>query len=160
MKRTYVPATLAALLALGALGGCADRRAEGPVFSTASHDDLVVTVRADRRTAAIGDTVALTIVAENPRFRDLLIESDTADPVLVTVWRYDAVAGWKRAMAFPPAPLRRYTAWVLEGRAGRTFTVELPIEPGWPVLETLKITAELAGRPDVRPHVFLTVVPR
>ncbi|MFW6154576.1 MAG: hypothetical protein ACOC95_05110 [Planctomycetota bacterium] len=159
MRTSNIPATPALLLAVTILTGCPNRTAEGPAFSTVARDDLVVTLRADRRTARVGDTLALTIEATNPRRGDLLIESSTANPVVVTVWRYDAVAAWKRAMVFPPAPLRQYTAWVLEGKDTRTVTISLPIEPGWPLLETLKVTAELSGRPDVRPHVFLTVEP-
>ena len=160
MTTRYIPLAMAALVAVTILGGCPSRTDDAPPFSTVTRDDLAVTLRADRRSAAIGDTVELTITAENPRRRDLLIESDTSDPIRVTVWRYDAVAGWKRARVFPPASLRRYTTWVLQGRDTRTFTVSLPIEPGWPLLETLKVTAELAGRPDVRPHVFLTIEPK
>ncbi len=160
MKTRTIPTRPAILAAVLLLGGCADRGGEGPFFSTAARDDLAVTLSADRRTAEVGDTVELTITARNTSYGDLLIESDTANPVRIEVWRYDAVAGWKRTMTFPPAPLRRYTAWVLEAKQTRTFTTALPIEPGWPLLETLKITAELTGRPDVRPHVFLTVLPK
>ena len=131
-----------------------------PGQATVTREGLQAELFVDRRSATVGDVIHLTFTARNVQREASRIESATANPLIVTLWRYDAAKDWIRLEEFPAAPLRQHQSWLLDGGDDRTFSVELPIGPHWPALETLKLSAELNGRPDVRPHVFLYVHPK
>jgi hypothetical protein len=138
------------------LGG--DPTAAGP--ATVTRESLQVSISADRYTVKVGEQVHVTVTARNLSRTPIQIESATAAPVIVTLWRYDRAKGWVRVRQFPTAPLRRHSRWELGKKEQRTFRIDLPVEPDWPSLTTLKLSAELNGRPDARPHVFVYVQPK
>ena len=151
------------LLALLAAGGCVNQtgpRREQVQFSVVRRDKLEVSVTADPRIATVGETIRVTVAARNRGRKPIRIESATAAPVIATLWRYDAAKGWIRVKEFPTAPQRQRSSWVLPHGEAEPLRIELPVEPDWPVLETLKLSAEVNGRPDARPHVFIYVKPQ
>jgi len=161
MKLPAVAVLLCCVL-LG-LGGCvaAGRTdAEPSRHATVTRDSLEVNVAADRRVAKPGETIRLTVTARNLGRKPIRIDSPTFNPILVVLWRYDTAKGWLRVKEFPTAPLRKYTRWELTSRGQRTFELDLPVKLDWPVLTTLKLSAELSGRPDARPHVFMYIQPK
>ena len=149
---------LTALLAAGCVDQ-AGRPGDEPPPDVVRRDQLEVSVTADPRGASIGETINVTVAARNRGYKPIRIESDTAAPVIATLWRYDRAKGWVRVKEFPTAARRRHTSWVLRSGKTEPFHLELPVDPDWPVLETLKLSAELNGRPDARPHVFIYVKP-
>ena len=149
----------AALMALGA--GCQmQSKAPRTLTGEAASGNLHLTLRTDRRVAHVGDTLTLTVEAKNTGWTGMTIEAATAAPVIATVWRYDSVKGWVRYKDFPPVSYRTRQKWDLGLGQRRDFTMKLAVGADWPVLETLKITAELNGRPDARPHVLLNIQPK
>jgi len=154
--------TVLCLTALLAAGGCVDQGGRGgdeAPPNVVRRDKLEVSVTADPRVAAIGETIRVTVAARNHGYKPIPIESETAAPVIATLWRYDAAKGWIRVKEFPTAARRQHASWVLRSRKAEPFHLDLPVDPDWPVLETLKLSAELNGRPDARPHVFIYVKP-
>ncbi|NQU76345.1 MAG: hypothetical protein HQ546_08555 [Planctomycetes bacterium] len=122
--------------------------------------DLSTTVMVDRRIARIGDKLDISLMAENTSSDPIPVEADTTAPMLVTVWRYNMANGWQRAKVYPEVSITQRSAWVLQRHEKRKFFMTVPVEPDWPTLELLRITAELNGRPDVRPFVLIEISPQ
>ena len=121
---------------------------------------LSASITTDRRTAAVSESVRVTLTVRNTSREPIPIEAASTAPMFVSVWRYVAAEGWLRVKEYPEAVIARRRAWVLEGREEKTFSMTVPVEPDWPTRQLIKLTAELNGRTDARPYILLEISPK
>ncbi len=158
--RTFLAFPILAIVAT-LVAGCSQPVPVGPVpGSETAGGHLSATLRTSTIAATVGDEIALTLTVANTGDEPLQIEATTAAPMIVTVWRHDRVVGWRRLREYPGVSVRIRNSWQLEPGEPKTLTMTVPVETDWPVLETLKISAELNGRTDTRPFVLVEIVPK
>ena len=129
------------------------------IVSQAVKDGLGVELRVPRRSLVRGETVPITVTARNLGKKEMVIPATSGALVYVILWRKTAV-GWERVKRYPETAVPVASTWRLAPGAAQPFPLNLPIAPDWPVGEPLRLTAELNGRPEVKPggiiQVYLT----
>ena len=75
------------------------------------------------------------------------------------MWR-PAGQSWDRFKRLPETAGARLVTWRLEPGEVKTFKLLVVITPDWPTAETMRLTAQLNGRTDLRAEVVLRVQPR
>jgi len=147
------------LILLTTVGGCLWRekpaRIEG-VAVQAVDEGLVLKMSVPRRNYVRGQSVPVTLVAENTTKQDMTIASDSGALVRVSLWRQSQL-GWQHAKTFPTTAVMIPTKWILPAGKARTFTMDLPVTPDWPTAEYLRLRGHLNGRPALAPEVLIQV---
>ena len=145
------------LTALVTVGGCLGlgkpAQIEG-VAVQAVDDGLVLKMSVPQRNYARGQSVPVTLVAENTTSADISIRADSGALVSVSLWR-QGEAGWQHVKTFPSAAVMIPTTWILPAGKARTFTMDLPVTPDWPLAEYLRLEGRLNGRPCAAPAVMI-----
>jgi hypothetical protein len=118
-----------------------------------------VSISLPKRQWKIGDTIPVEVVAVNTTGSPIDIASPTGAPVLVRVARPSRMS-FEQVRVYPAGATSNILNWTLPARGSRTFTLMVPVEPDWPVAESLYISAELNGYPQYSPSVAITVEPR
>ena len=139
------------------LSGCA----QGPAmkFHPGAKDGLALTLSVSQATPRIGEKVEAVVMAANTSGKPIEISADTTAPVYLDVWR-PAGQSWDRFKRLPETAGARLVAWRLEPGEVKTFKLLVVITPDWPTAETMRLTAQLNGRTDLRAEVVLRVQPR
>lgn len=164
MSRWHEGRCIAALLLLAGLGlplGCTQAPEPGPspTVDVERQGDLALRLEVDRQQVRVGESLELTLTATNTGEQPMRIEATSGAEVIVTIWRRQW-NDWIRVKEYPEAAIQVLSPWTLGAESERTFTRSIPVQPDWPVLEQMRLTTELNGRPDVRPEVMITVQPR
>lgn len=156
--RTASCSSLIVLLALGIVGGCAQRSeldVDRPE-NVAKGDGLVVKISLPKRDLEIGQDLRVTVTAINTTDKPITLHSPSGAPVLVRVVRR-GLLGSEDVRFYPRSAMSNIHSWVLPVGRRRTFDLIVPVEPDWPVAEILYVSAELNGYPKVAPSVFVIV---
>lgn len=143
------------------IGGCGlfgGKAPEDPLTQRAAIGDLAATIGVDRGSVRVGESLTVRLTAENVGNDPIQINATSAALMRVTVWEYDGQR-WQPTKRYPEVAAQVMTPWALAPKASREFATTIPVEPDWPVLQNVKITAELNGRPDVRPYVMVEARP-
>ena len=147
-----------ALLVTLMLIGC--NGAEVPFGSdSAEATGLTVRIEAPKTTFLTGEEFKAVVVARNTTHKPMRIDATTGAPVYLRIWRHTGL-GWEQVKRYPQVATMVMNPWTLEPRSERRFELHLVVEPDWPTNEALLLTAELNGRGDVVPSIFIGIVPR
>jgi hypothetical protein len=155
MKTCFL--TMLALTACAAVG-CATPGPSGPAVDEATSQGLKATLSVDRQFVHPGDSLHVTLTARNLTPHPMEITARSGARLLVTVWKYESIKGWQRIDQYPQAATFQLVPWKLAPFEQHTLDMTLPVSAGWPSNEMLRLTAELNGRPDARPHVLVKVL--
>lgn len=156
------------LLAIGVVGtgvvlaGCAVNNGElddPDVSRVAESDNLRLTLDVSERQVAIGDKLTVRLTARNTGSEPIDITARSGALMLVRIWRETPV-GWTTVKQYPEAAIMIIRPWTLEAGEQRQFDMALTVDKDWPTAETIRLTAELNGRDDVRAGVKIEVAPR
>jgi len=156
--------TVCVLMLLGGVAlasGCARQEMQtGPagLVDTVERDGLAVTIESSQPTVRAGEELRLVVTVRNTTRRAVRIDARSGAPVYLRLWR-NAGLYWNQVKRYPEAATMILSPWSLPARQQRQFVLALPVEPDWPTGESLKITAEINGRPELEPSVRVIVHP-
>ena len=150
--------TIAVLATVMALAGCA-QQGVSMKLPPGAKDGLTLTLAISQATPRIGDRVKAIVTAGNSSKKPIVISADTTAVVLLDLWR-PAGPSWDRALRLPEAARTKRITWRLQPGEVKTFELLVDVTPDWPTAETLRLTGQLNGRPDLRAEVVLRVQPR
>jgi hypothetical protein len=154
-----IPISLAALLlAACAAVGCGKPAETTLTTASAADRDLKTTMTVDRQFARAGQDLHITLTARNTGLHTMEISARNSAPMLVTLWRYDSLKGWQRIAEYPQAAAFQLSPWKLSPFGQRTFEMTVPVDDTWPTNESIRLSAELNGRPDARAYVLVKVL--
>ncbi len=125
----------------------------------AEADGLQLKLEVSDHEVAVGDKLKVTLTAVNTHDEPINITSRTGALMLVHIWR-ETWAGWTTVKKYPEAATMAIVPWTLEAGEQREFDMDLTVGRDWPTAETIRLSAKLNGRPDVRPTVEIDVAPR
>jgi len=151
-----------AMVALAA--GCTadqDITAGGPtsqVVSQVQGKNMTISVSLPKRDWQVGETIPVTVTAVNTTDRAVSVVSPSGAPVLVRVMRASK-GSFEQVRLYPGSATSNVVNWTLPARGSRTYKLMVPVEPDWPMVEPLRLSAELNGTPQHSPAVTVTVLP-
>ena len=152
-------------LSLGIFIGCvpqtvntAPPQINSAVKASAENSDLIVSIRLPKSRFVIGEDVPITIVATNRSKGGLRFSNSTSAPYRIHLEKTTPL-GWTTVKTYPEAAAMVLVEWSIPPGQHRTIHTTLIAERDWPTYENLRLRANLPGRPDVAPFVYLEVVP-
>jgi hypothetical protein len=156
--------TLTALLLVTILAGCSvEPGAGGPAAAAPdrarSKDGLELSLSIPKARLRPGQHAEATVTAVNRSRQPITIPAASNAPVYLRLWRYTGYS-WEQFKQLPEASALLMKPWRLEPGQKKDFPVAFEVTLDWPTAERLRMTAELNGRPDVRPDVLLKVEPQ
>ncbi|MFP3936698.1 MAG: hypothetical protein ACLFVW_00060 [Phycisphaerae bacterium] len=154
---------LICVLAGGALlFGCAGNNGElddPEVPRVTESDNLRLTLDVSDRQVAVGEKLKVRLTARNTGSEPIKITARSGALMRVRIWQETPI-GWTTVKQYPEAAIMVITPWTLEAGRQRQFDMGLTVDKDWPTAETIRLTAELNGRSDVRVGAKIEVAPR
>jgi len=152
-------AALLSLLAAGGIPGCGAQEAPRIHLSETNAVEsggLAVSIRLSKEAFTVGEKVSVLLKAYNLTNRPISIEAASGALVFVKIWRHTGL-GWEQLKCYPQSAVMALNPWTLAPRSERNFSLQLTVEPDWPVGELVRITGELNGWPDASAGVIIEV---
>jgi hypothetical protein len=146
------PATVAVFLLAAVVAGCASTNGSngdrtGP--AAAEKDHLRLELQVSDHELAVGDTFTVHATARNTGAEPIGITARSGALLIVRIWQETPV-GWTTVKRYPEAAIMVIQPWTLAPGEQRAFEMKLTVGKDWPTAETLRLSAELNGRNDVR----------
>ncbi|MFP4106746.1 MAG: hypothetical protein ACLFVU_11730 [Phycisphaerae bacterium] len=123
-----------------------------------ARDGLQMALRLDRRTVEVGDTLGVKVLVHNGSQEPITINATSSALVKLFLWQ-DSAVGMSKKKTWPQAAAMVMSSWTLEPDEQREFIFELPVDRTWPTGELAWLSAELNGRDDLQPQLFVQVLP-
>lgn len=153
MKHALIIGCCAAFLVAGCAPAAVDANGETNVAKSA---DLAVSLTIPKRSYCVGETMQVVVTVANLTGQPKTIAATTAAPVQFVLTRetqrYNPVV-----KKYPQFAAPAMSPWTLAPGQVRSFEQTLTVEPDWPREELLRLTANIAGRPDAAPSLVLIV---
>ncbi|MGC9455100.1 MAG: hypothetical protein ACP5HU_09580 [Phycisphaerae bacterium] len=162
MRLIALLATFVGLTTLLLSAGCAGSNGElddPEAPRVAESDNLRLTIDVSDRQVAVGDKLTVNLTAENIGSEPVAITARSGAKMIVRIWE-KTPAGWTTVKQYPEAAIMVLTPWALQAGEQKQFDMELQVDKDWPTAETIRLTAELNGRPELRAGAKIDVAPR
>ncbi|MFB3892135.1 MAG: hypothetical protein ACE15C_08950 [Phycisphaerae bacterium] len=140
------------------LAGCTEIK-PAPIVgqgNTVKSKDLAVRVEVPAKVFYVGQRFTVKVTATNLTDSPLTITARRGAPVYVHLSRFTGLFE-EEFQTYPEAALMVMSQWTLAPHEAKTFPLDLVVAPDWPRGEPLHLTAEINGRPDLRPMVVITI---
>jgi hypothetical protein len=144
-----------------ATAGCASQNAGGSAdrngSRVAQEDNLRLELEVSDHDLTVGDTFTVRATAGNTGREPVDITARSGALLIVRIWQETPV-GWTTVKRYPEAAIMIIQTWTLAPGERRPFEMDLTVGKDWPTAETIRLTAELNGRDDVRAATEIRVV--
>jgi hypothetical protein len=124
--------------------------------NTVEGGGMTLTVELPKRHYVPGENINIRIIARNTGDQTLVFESTTSALYKVTIFR-DTPLGWRWVNQYPQAMMKVLTTRELQPGMSVKYDQVIPAGRDWPTSEPLQLVAELAGAPDVKCPIIISV---
>lgn len=116
--------------------------------NTVSEDGVELTIALAQRELQHGQAIKVGVLVQNATTQDITVKADSEALCKISLWRHTWL-GWERMETWPESAMEIRSDWILKAGQSRTFQQSLLVGKDWPTHEPLRLTAELAGKPDL-----------
>ncbi len=103
-----------------------------------------------------GETFTATVTVKNLSYSPTTIKASTGAPVFIRLLRYTRL-GWEEVLRYPRGEIMFMNHWTLGAREKKTFSLQLTVEPDWPIGDVVRMVAEVNGRAEPAPSIIIRV---